>query len=70
MKDIATHINKDVEELNGTECSAQRKRHLTSELNDLLLWQEGHPNDSHDPSHLEMFCDQNPSEPECLIYED
>ena len=26
--------------------------------------------DHHDPSYLELFCDQNPSEPECLVYED
>ena len=26
--------------------------------------------DHHDPSYLELFCDQNPSEPECLVYDD
>ena len=26
--------------------------------------------DHHDPTYLELFCDQNPSEPECLVYDD
>ncbi|NHK40158.1 hypothetical protein FJR75_11985, partial [Thermus thermophilus] len=26
--------------------------------------------DHHDPTYLELFCDSNPSEPECLVYED
>ena len=26
--------------------------------------------DHHDPSPLELYCDANPSEPECLVYED
>ena len=26
--------------------------------------------DHHDPNALELFCDQNPEEPECLVYDD
>jgi hypothetical protein len=26
--------------------------------------------DHHDPTPLELYCDTNPSEPECLVYED
>ena len=26
--------------------------------------------DHHDPNYLELYCDQNPSEPECLVYDD
>ena len=29
------------------------------------------PMDSkYDPNAIELFCDQNPDEPECLIYDD
>ena len=26
--------------------------------------------DHHDPTALELYCDSNPSEPECLVYDD
>ena len=26
--------------------------------------------DHHDPNALELFCDNHPDEPECLIYDD
>jgi len=29
-----------------------------------------HPDDKHDPNALELFCDANPDEPECLVYDD
>jgi len=29
-----------------------------------------HPEDKHDPNALELFCDANPDEPECLVYDD
>ena len=32
-----------------------------------IIIEEG---DHHDPSPLELYCDANPSEPECLVYED
>jgi hypothetical protein len=45
-------------------------RHLTEELQWLLDHKKQFPNDSHDPSPLELFCEQNPDEPECLVYDD
>ena len=51
------------------------RRHIESELHDLEEYVENHKKeieagDHHDPSYLELYCDQNPSEPECLVYED
>ena len=51
------------------------RRHIEGELHDLEEYAENHKKeieagDHHDPSYLELFCDQNPSEPECLIYDD
>ena len=46
------------------------KRHLTEELKDLEGYKDHHPEDKHDPNALELFCDANPDEPECLVYDD
>ena len=51
------------------------RRHIEGELHDLEDWVENHKEeiaagDHHDPTPLELFCDQNPSEPECLVYDD
>ena len=48
---------------------------IEGELHDLEEYAENHKaeieaGDHHDPNYLELFCDQNPSEPECLIYDD
>ena len=72
MKDIQSHIDKDTTELfdalaNG---QSQRARHLSDELEQLETYQKNHPGDDHDPSYIELYCDRNPSDPECLIYED
>ena len=45
-------------------------RHLTEELQWLLDHKREFPDDPHDPSPLELFCEQNPDEPECLVYDD
>jgi hypothetical protein len=43
---------------------------LESELGSLEQYQVNHPDDNHDPTPLELFCDINPEAPECRIYED
>jgi hypothetical protein len=45
-------------------------RHLEEELQGLKEYKEHHPEDSHDPSPLEVYCDLNPEAPECRVYDD
>ena len=40
------------------------------ELKELEEYKDHHPDDKHDPNALELFCDANPDEPECLVYDD
>ena len=75
MENIETHIAKDKEILDNSMISPNQRRHIEGELHDLEEYVEHHKKeieggDHHDPSYLELFCDQNPSEPECLVYED
>lgn len=70
MESIEKHIEADKEELDNPNLSPQRRRHIEGELHDLEEYKEHHPDDHHDPTALELYCDQNPSEPECLIYDD
>lgn len=65
---ITEHIKNNEEELNNSLASPQRKRHLQSELEDLIFYQKNHPDEDKDPSALELYCDQNPHEPECKIF--
>ena len=75
MENIEAHIEKDKRILEDPTTSPQQRRHVEEELHDLEDWVENHKEeieagDHHDPSYLELFCDQNPSEPECLVYDD
>lgn len=70
MENIEQHIKKDKEILENPTTSPQMRRHIQGELHDLEEYKEHHPEDDHDPTPLELYCDQNPSEPECLIYDD
>jgi len=75
MDSIEQHIEKDKEILQDPTVSPQMRRHIEGELHDLEEYAEHHKveieaGDHHDPNYLELFCDQNPSEPECLIYDD
>lgn len=67
---LSQHIEDDKNELDRSDISAQRRRHLSGELNDLENYKQNHPNDEHDPSPLELYCDSNPEALECRIYED
>jgi len=69
MENINKHIQANINELNNPNTSAQRRRHLESELGDLALWKTEHPSDRHDPTAFEMYCDQNPESDECRIYD-
>lgn len=70
MKDINDHIKQDKEELSNPMISSQRRRHIEDELDQLEAYQQRHPEDDHDPTALELFCDSNPDALECRIYED
>ena len=69
-KSIQQHINDDKNELDDPHLSSQRRRHLEGELSSLEKYQANHPDEDHDPTPLELFCDENPDASECRIYED
>jgi hypothetical protein len=69
-KTIQQHINNDLDELNNPTTSGQRRRHLEGELDALEQYKENHPDDNHDPTPLELYCDANPGALQCKIYED
>ena len=75
MESIEKHIEKDKEILQDPTVSPQMRRHTADELEHLERYAKEHAKeieagDHHDPTYLELYCDQNPSEPECLVYED
>lgn len=68
-KTIQNHIKNDKKILDDPMVSSQSRRHVEEELEQLERYQEKHPNDNHDPSALELFCNDNPEALECRIYE-
>ena len=67
---LQQHINDDRDELDNPNTSGQRRRHLQGELGDLEQYQVNHPDDDHDPTPLELFCDGHPDALECRVYDD
>ena len=53
-----------------TEGDQPKLRHLEDELKGLEEYKAHHPEDSHDPTPLEVYCDLNPDAPECRVYDD
>ena len=70
MESIEKHIEADKEELADPQLSPQRRRHIEGELEELEAYAERHPEDHHDPTPLELYCDNNPSALECKVYDD
>jgi hypothetical protein len=75
MESIEKHIEVDKKILEDPTTNPQQRRHIESELHDLEKYAENHKaeieaGDHHDPTPLELYCDANPSEPECLVYDD
>ena len=75
MESIEKHIEKDKEILQDPTTSPQQRRHIEGELEELEAYAENHKadieaGDHHDPTALELYCDANPSSPECLVYDD
>ena len=75
MESIEQHIAKDKEILQDPTTNPQMRRHIEVELHELEEYAEHHKKeiaagDHHDPNCIELFCDQHPDEPECLVYDD
>lgn len=70
MENINTHIAKDKEILDNPTISPQARRHTEEELSALESYQINHPEDDHDPTPLELYCDSHPDALECRVYED
>jgi hypothetical protein len=70
MDNIQQHIEKDLSILEDPTTSPQSRRHLEGELDALQSYKENHPEDDHDPTPLELYCDANPGALECRVYED
>ena len=69
-KSIQQHINDDKDLLDNSTLSPQMRRHVEDELEHLEKYQAKHPDDDHDPTSFEMYCDEHPDASECKIYED
>jgi hypothetical protein len=67
---IEQHIKKDKEILDDPMISPQTRRHTSEELKSLEEYKERHPEDDHDPTPLELYCDSHPDALECRIYDD
>jgi hypothetical protein len=67
---LQQHINDDRDELDNPSTGSQRRRHLEDELDSLMQYQSNHPNDSHDPTPLELYCDAHPDALECRVYDE
>jgi len=70
MNNIDQHIQKDEDLLNDPMISPQSRRHTEEELEALKSYKVNHPDDDHDPTPLELYCDAHPDAVECRIYED
>jgi len=70
MDSIDQHIQKDMSILEDPTISPHARRHVEEELESLEKYKENHPEDLHDPTPLELYCDSNPDALECRIYED
>ena len=67
---IDDHIQKNIKILEDPTVSPQLRRHTAEELSSIKLYKQNHPDDDHDPTSLELYCDAHPDAVECLIYND
>jgi len=70
MDNINQHIQKDEDLLSDPTISPQARRHTEEELEALKAYKINHPENTHDPTPLELYCDANPSALECKVYDD
>ena len=69
MSTIDQHIERDRTILDNQTLSPQMRRHTAEELEALEAYKEHHPEDSYDPTPLELYCDSHPDALECRIYD-
>lgn len=69
MESIDKHIEKDRNILDDPTISPQMRRHIEVELDELTSYKENHPESDHDPTPLELFCNENPDALECKTYD-
>ena len=69
MSTIDQHIERDRAILDNQTLSPQMRRHTTEELEALEAYKEHHPEDSYDPTPLELYCDSHPDALECRMYD-
>ena len=74
MKTIEDHIQYDLEHVNDPTVSSAARRHFKEELHELQEYAEHHKEeieagDHHDPTALELYCDQEPGAPECKLHD-
>ena len=69
MNDIQQHIDRDKKIIEDPTISPQTRRHTTEQLKALEIYKENHPEDTHDPTPLELYCDSHPDALECRMYE-
>ena len=67
---LQQHINDDKDELYNPNISGQRRRHLEDEIDALEHYKNNHPEDNHDPTGFELYCDTRPDALECRVYDD
>jgi hypothetical protein len=70
MDHIDQHIENDKKILEDPTVSPQMRRHTVEELEALETYKERHPEDSHDPTPLELYCDSHPDALECRMFDD
>lgn len=69
MDNIDQHIENDKKILDDPMMSSQTRRHIEGELESLERYKQSHPNDDHDPTPLELYCNDNPEALECRSYD-
>lgn len=69
MENIQQHIEHDRKILDDPLVSSQSRRHVEEELESLERYHSRHPEDEHDPSPLELYCDDNPDAIECKVFD-
>jgi hypothetical protein len=70
MENIQKHIDYDRGIVENPMASSQSRRHAEEELEQLEKYHAKHPDDNHDPTPFELFCDEHPDALECRIYDD
>ena len=75
MDSIEQHIKQDKKILDNPTTSPQQRRHIETQLDQLERYADSHKNEiesggHHDPTDLELYCEDWPEADECRIYED